>query len=629
MQMTTSQLDFLYKLGLPWHADEPMATRFAEALDPSQRGMFEALSPVRLSGSRISLAGKLIVSREAGTIKGVSVIAIGTTLPSGGGVGAFDVDRTTLQQVADAINASGIGVKSRVTHPELSGDDDDLPHRIGYIRNARATDRAVLADFVAHDADNTHVKTLMSIAEADPSSCGVSIVATDSTFENLHDGRMVLRVNTIDAADFVGTPAANPAGLLAASAQRQGTNTMLTTANTGTDAAYKVAQDALLIKAGVQLAAFDHDGHIVTDAWGRPQLRRADAESISLASGSMLDVAEWLFRNVGPVQLQRELPKLNRPKLARLAMTRSELVRYFPGLPMSNHVEAGVALAHATGDFPGLTADTLNKVVLTHYANARRSWRAWAKRGTVTDFRQADRVRLEDAPGLERLDEGASIDFGVLPEAQKEVFALGRYARGLRFTREAMLNDDAEGFGEIGRILGDAAGRLEDVLAYGLLTANAATGDGSAFFSTAHGNVTTGAITLSSLAAASAHFAKLQNSNGDTLDIQPGVLVVPAELRHVAENTTSSLVDVDRHESETRLKLVSSGHLSASSSSQWFVGTDPRVMAAIEVAFLRGNESPRVANRVDFDSDGMLFKIVHELQAAVVDPRLMIRSTGS
>ena len=169
----------------------------------------------------INDGGSIEVDREAGVIKGVSVIAICTTKPSANGCDPFDIDATTLEQVAAAINATPVGVKSRITHPEVSGEDD-LPRRKGYIRNARIDGEAVRADMHFHSPTDPDAITLMDIAEQDPTSCGLSIKDDQAVVEPLETTPtgLVLRIDKLDAVDWVGEPAANPRGML--SAKRRG-----------------------------------------------------------------------------------------------------------------------------------------------------------------------------------------------------------------------------------------------------------------------------------------------------------------------------------------------------------------------------------------------------------------------
>ncbi|MFI4862429.1 MAG: hypothetical protein ACIAXF_17320 [Phycisphaerales bacterium JB063] len=177
---------------------------------------------------RTSVGQLVRVDREAGAILNVAVITVGKTKPSGNGLDPFDVDAVSLQQVADAINASEVGVKSRMTHPEVSGEDD-ITRRVGYIRNARVEGLSVRADMYFHNPGSDSAAVLFSIAETDPASCGLSIVSNTARLERDETAPtgIVLRLAQIDAVDWVGEPAANPTGMLSA-ATTNGANPMLT-----------------------------------------------------------------------------------------------------------------------------------------------------------------------------------------------------------------------------------------------------------------------------------------------------------------------------------------------------------------------------------------------------------------
>lgn len=173
----------------------------------------------RLPGVMLAADETVTVDREAGIIRNIAILTIGQTKPSANGLATFDVDATSLQQTADAINAAGvdIGVKSRMTHPEIEGADD-LPHRLGYVRNAKVVGESVRGDMHFHDSESTYAIMLMDIADNDPTSCGLSILSETATLEPSAAAStgMVLRVSAIEAVDWVGCPAGNPAGMLSA-----------------------------------------------------------------------------------------------------------------------------------------------------------------------------------------------------------------------------------------------------------------------------------------------------------------------------------------------------------------------------------------------------------------------------
>jgi hypothetical protein len=165
----------------------------------------------------------------AGLIRDVSVITRGEAL----GHDAW-CDGVMLAQVADAINATEQGVKTRFTHPSMSGDG--LGRYTGRMANARVVGDQVLAE--QHFAKSAH-KTpdgdlaayLMNLASEDPQAYGMSIafrrdLEAEEEFTAEHGDREFaspdpkntnhyehVRVAELTAVDAVDTPAANPDGL--------------------------------------------------------------------------------------------------------------------------------------------------------------------------------------------------------------------------------------------------------------------------------------------------------------------------------------------------------------------------------------------------------------------------------
>lgn len=167
---------------------------------------------------------------RAGLIRDVSVITRGEAL------GHYTwIDAEFLQQVADSINQPNKGVKSRFTHPSMSGDG--LGRFVGRIMNARVVGDQVLADQHFSQAghktpDGDLAGYLLDLAETDPEAYGLSIVfsedelaAEDFLMAHTPEGRFEspdtrneknlphTRLAKLHAVDAVDEPAANPNGL--------------------------------------------------------------------------------------------------------------------------------------------------------------------------------------------------------------------------------------------------------------------------------------------------------------------------------------------------------------------------------------------------------------------------------
>lgn len=386
--------------------------------------------------------------------------------------------------------------------------------------------------------------------------------------------------------------------------------------------------DAVCLRLGVgtSVSRPDGDGCMLASD-GRPWQKPPHVEAGSY-SGKLHDAVALHLQRVGPPELRRDLSTMGRPALMKLAMSRPRLGKYFPAL---RNWQPGIALANATGDVPGLLADALGKVASTSFGNARRLWRHFARRGTLVDFKSGQRIVIEDAGHFrDAVAPGDEIDYYGVTEGVSEPIQLLTYRSGLKFTREMLLNDDVDTIGRLVANAGDSAARLEDRLAINVLTSNATMSDGSALFSTAHGNTTTGAINRTNLSTAAAKMANHADAAGNPLDIQPGVLLTPMAAQSEADTFISSATS-DRLVMPGRdpLKVVSTAILDADSTSRWYLLADPTRYPALEVAHLRGQDQPTVQRETEFDSDGVKIKIRHDVGVAAVNYRGAVRSSGT
>jgi len=167
----------------------------------------------------------------AGLVRGVAVITRGEAL-------GHDewIDGEMLRQVSDAIQESEMGIKSRFTHPDMSGDG--LGKFLGRFKNSHIDGDIVRADLhlaeSAHESpDGNLAKYVMDLAEEDPEAFATSIAfrrdmgAEDAFIGQNSDenGRFTspdpdnknnyphVRLHQLRAVDTVDEPAANPGGL--------------------------------------------------------------------------------------------------------------------------------------------------------------------------------------------------------------------------------------------------------------------------------------------------------------------------------------------------------------------------------------------------------------------------------
>jgi len=169
-----------------------------------------------------AIASRVSVDFDSATIAGAAVMAVG---PTGYGV---SIDKVTLQQAYELLNAAPNGVKCRFKHPHYDEQTgfiaDDLDIVIGRVANGRIdgdTLRAdvILGDYAANLPGLGDVRSyLLKRAASDPMSFGLSAVFVDmpepilDSFGNVID--TVARIIDLRAIDCVGRGAATPNGLL-------------------------------------------------------------------------------------------------------------------------------------------------------------------------------------------------------------------------------------------------------------------------------------------------------------------------------------------------------------------------------------------------------------------------------
>lgn len=387
------------------------------------------------------------------------------------------------------------------------------------------------------------------------------------------------------------------------------------------DTLNQAVQDAIMLRAGVRnFTRFDADGRVILSAGKRPEQRQAHQRANEFRGHSVIEMGRRYLVALGYHAAER----MNRTQLATLLMSRTQLMGTL----------SGVYLAHATGDFPYLLADSMGKVLRSEYALAPHTWNMWARSTTAPDYKDIKKLQLSEAADLEAIPEGDEYTYAALSES-RETYALSKYGKGLKFTREMLINDDLSAFDRVPRMMGRAAARKVEGLAIAVLTANANLADAVALFATAHANLTTGALTVASLGSARALLRK-QTALGsdDPLELTPKYLLVPETIATTAQQLVSSTVDPAKNNAtpnpfSNTLEVIPSARLDSDSTTQWYLLADPSEIDTVEIAFLEGEETPVVEEEDEFDSDVRKVKVRHNIAAKAIDYRGMVRSSGS
>jgi hypothetical protein len=332
----------------------------------------------------------------------------------------------------------------------------------------------------------------------------------------------------------------------------------------------------------------------------------------------------------------REFRGLTLMEMARIAVERRGVnTRGLSKMELATEALMGRASVgyHATADFPFLLANVANKTLRSAYESTPRTFTAWARQATITDFKQVQRTQLGGAPDLQRVPESGEFTYGTIGEG-REVYSLLTYGRIVGITRQTLINDDLDAFTRVPSAFGASAADLESDLVYSILTTNPLMGDGLALFVAGHGNLgTAAAITETSLAEAYRLFGNQRGLEGRQISIQPRYIITPPGTRSVEARknvtATTPMAVAGVNAFAGRLEPIEEPRLiPAAGADPWFLVADPSRIDTVEYGYLEGNTGPYTETRTGFEVDGIEIKARHDFATKAIDWRGMLRNAG-
>lgn len=336
----------------------------------------------------------------------------------------------------------------------------------------------------------------------------------------------------------------------------------------------------------------------------------------------------------------------NGARLSRIA--RAVLQR--AGVPHVDRLE-GATLASkvfatmTSSDFPLLLANTANKALRASYDLQPTTWRTWAKKGEVSDFKSNSRIQQGTFNSLSTIPEGGEYKYGDVTEEAESIQAVTK-GRAISLTRQMLVNDDLGAFVDRAQRVGFAAARTVNEDVYARLQASTAMSDTGALFnatavSTAggHANLTSSgtAISVASISVGEAMMAvQKDKALRTTLNITPRFLLVPRAKKQLGWEVLNSSADPAQSNPNKRnyaanlgLDLVSDALLDATSGTAWYLLADPNLVPVIEVDFLDGVDTPYTDEMVDFFTDAMVMKVRLDYGVQAIDWRGGYKNVGA
>ncbi len=296
----------------------------------------------------------------------------------------------------------------------------------------------------------------------------------------------------------------------------------------------------------------------------------------------------------------------------------------------------------STSDFPLILETALYKTLLGSYETTPDSWRRFAKKGSVTDFRAHNRYRQGAFGVLETVLEGGEFKNAPIPDGTKEAISALTKGRIVGITRQMIINDDMGAFTDIATRLGRASALTIEVELYAELAKNLGLGpvmgDGLTLFHASHGNITTGAaLSAAALDAdAVAMGAQVDPSGNEMIELTPAILLLRKSLAGQAKIINDAQYDPDATANKSQYKGNIAGKLFTDivgtnriAGTRRYLFADPNIAPTLEVVFLNGVETPYLEMKEGWRIDGTEWKVRLDVGYGAVDWRGAITNAGA
>ena len=318
-------------------------------------------------------------------------------------------------------------------------------------------------------------------------------------------------------------------------------------------------------------------------------------------------------------------------------------------LPPHRH-EYLIREALTTSDFPYLFGDVLDRQVLANYKAVDPVWKVFVRPSTVPRiYPQVGGYRFAITGGDQYLPRVAQKGEYLASGRSEERYSVYVYKYGRQFdiSWEALINDDLGALKDTPERFARAATRTEHRLVTGVYAGDVGAHAANANLYEVGVNCVATALTIASLETALETQAALTDAAGEPIMNKPKYLVVPPALEMTARQILTSTVKSWHYGGDDEtfatagpmpttnvlpqmgLQLVIDPYLpimdAVSDQEGWYLFSDPRDIAAIEVDRLVGHERPEICMKAsdkvnigggelspltgDFASDNVFYRV--------------------
>ncbi|MEM1079227.1 MAG: head maturation protease, ClpP-related [Pseudomonadota bacterium] len=302
-----------------------------------------------------------------------------------------------------------------------------------------------------------------------------------------------------------------------------------------------------------------------------------------------------------------------------------------PTRSSQDRIDVFMAAGHSTSDFPAIFENAANKILLDRYETADPVYRRIARRRDFRDFRPTPLIRTGDFPMLQKVNENGEIKFGTFGES-KETAALIAYARGIKISRQMLINDDLGAIDEVLSSYGEMIPAFEEAT-FWEFALSAKLADGKEVFHADHKNLAAvgGDITVDGLTEARAAIRKQTGVDGRKLGLRPSILLVGPERETQAEQIVSPIQPTEAGQVNT----FNRGTLTVETTpeitgTEWYLLCGPgRAGSPWVWGYLEGATGPRVRMDEPFGSQGMAMTVEEDFGMGAADSVGGFKNPGS
>lgn len=293
-----------------------------------------------------------------------------------------------------------------------------------------------------------------------------------------------------------------------------------------------------------------------------------------------------------------------------------------------------------------ILGDSITRHMVAEYS--REDWMVWKQLVNtypLNDFRTQRVDRLGDYAVLPTVNQGAPYQPLTTPSNEEATYVPAKRGGTEDLTLETIANDDIRTIIRIPQRLGIAA--AETIFKFVLdffIAPITATYDSVATFHASHSNTDANTLNDTNLSAGWTKMLKQSALSGTAsfLPVNPKFLLAPPDLRQMALVLCQSAVAVPAGiAAASNIPNVNQGlipiivpYWTATSTTAWFLASDPSRTPGIEIGLYQGKEDPDLFVQSDqtigsmFDADKLTYKIRHIYGGTVVDHRGLYRGNS-